>query len=156
MSTPSGSFAEKWMKRCTLLTNGYCHQIQKNIPLCIIGICFDYYFIKEGNVYEWKITDPVKIQEMKTANPGERYDSARFYFDAYPSLLWCLELYPNGSRTSKTGDVCIYLHLIKLSPKIGSIQLKRTYTFIESDISHSSKQEIDHDRLYAKDGHVVN
>ena len=95
--------------------------------------------------YTWNITDKALLQQVKTAKNGKEFESP--LFNAF-NHRWYLRLAPNGTSSKKQGNVLLWLHIASLSPKVQSLRVRRTQSFVEGDFSDDHTETLKQDDMY--------
>eukprot|EP01083_Nonionella_stella_P175937 614244_1 len=63
--------------------------------------------------------------------------------------IWCLQLYPNGSKSSKEGDVRIGLVLCGLPQNVSKLRVQRTVHCHEANIKQTFTKDFDEENIYS-------
>ena len=71
--------------------------------------------------YTWKISDPLTLNEMKSAKNEDEWKSDVFSAEGF---RWYLCVCPNGNSPANAGYVSFYLNLALLPPKIKQIHVR--------------------------------
>eukprot|EP01084_Bolivina_argentea_P069397 126276_1 len=90
--------------------------------------------------YQWQITDPSMVQQMKNAKNTKRWCSPIFSASGF---RWKLDVCPNGNLVDNKGCVNFFLRLVFLPPKVKSIVVAFTYGLLELERTANTTQTYD-------------
>eukprot|EP01084_Bolivina_argentea_P118177 209733_1 len=93
--------------------------------------------LNEASSYQWNITNPSLIKQIKNAKNGKQFVSEIFELC---TLNWRIEINPNGCAKERAGSFDVFLKLMSISSKWKNLTINRT---IESPETSSSFTTID-------------
>ena len=89
-------------------------------------------------LYEWKILNKNKINEIKLSLNSEPFHSDPFEFNY---IKWGLIMYPNGNGPKKIGSVNLYIRAFSIPPKILQLSMLLDITIKETNNKWKRKHE---------------
>merc|ERR550539_1736435 len=100
------------LQQYRLLSN---NRLLRIIPDLVKHMVIHYYY-RTHSIYEWKVTDPTQLANIRNAVPGFSFNH---HFKLH-KLDWFLKFYPNGTKQSKQGNVFLLLYL-RSTPEISKM-----------------------------------
>eukprot|EP01084_Bolivina_argentea_P305481 527740_1 len=91
--------------------------------------------LNKASSYEWNITNPSLIKQIKNAKNGKQFVSDTFELC---SLNWRIEINPNGCSKERTGSFDVFLKLMSISTKWKNVTINRTIVSPETSSSFTT------------------